>query len=112
MSARKKARQQKVSRNMDNSLKKRAKSRWARVHRVRNGLITGTATKPRLSVSKTNLHLYVQLIDDENGVTLAGVGTMSKANKNKGKSKESARSIGQRIAEIAKEKNIDAVIFD
>lgn len=97
---------------MDNSLKKRAKSRWARVHRVRNGLTSGTATKPRLSVSKTNLHLYVQLIDDEKGVTIGGIGTQSKVNKNLGKSKEAARAIGQQIAQIAKEKNINDVVFD
>lgn len=97
---------------MDNSLKKRAKSRWARVHRVRNGLTSGTASKPRLSVSKTNLHIYAQLIDDEKGVTIGGSGTQSKANKSLGKSKESARVIGQQIAEIAKGMNINEVVFD
>ncbi len=97
---------------MDNSLKKRAKSRWARAHRVRNGLISGTAVKPRLTVSKTNLHIYAQLIDDEKGVTLGGIGTQSKTNKNLKKSKESARVIGQQIAQIAKENNINAVVFD
>jgi len=97
---------------MDNSLKKRRKSRWARVYRVRNNLTPGTGSKPRLSISKTNMHLYAQLIDDEKSVTIAGVGTQSKANKQLGKSKESARAIGAQIAQLAKEKSIDTVVFD
>lgn len=69
--------------------------------------------KPRLSVSKSNRNIYAQLIDDENRVTLGGIGTLSKADKTKaGKSKESARMIGSQIAQIAKEKNIDTVVFD
>lgn len=99
---------------MDNSLKKRRRARWARVHRVRK-TIRGTAEKPRLSVSKTYCHLYAQLIDDERGITLGGFGTRSKENKGTelaAKSKEAARHIGSRIAEMAKKQNIDRVIFD
>lgn len=77
--------------------------------------IRGTAEKPRLTVSKTNSHLYVQLVDDEKGVTLAGMGTLSKSNQEKEhsrKSKESARRIGAQIAEAAKKLKIDTVVFD
>lgn len=96
---------------MDNSISKRNRSRRIRVFRVRKNL-KGTSEKPRLSVSKTNLHLYAQLIDDEKGVTLAGIGTLSKASQAKRKSKTSAREIGEQIAQIAKQKDIQAVVFD
>jgi len=99
---------------MDNSQKRRKIARKARVLRVRKH-IRGTAEKPRLTVSKTNSHLYVQLVDDEKGVTLAGVGTLSKTNQDKEhsrKSKGSARRIGTQIAEFAKKLKIDTVVFD
>ena len=99
---------------MDHSLKRRRRARLARVMRVR-GEIRGTAERPRLSVSKTNHHIYAQLIDDVNSITIAGIGTQSKANQgtahNK-KSKAAARHIGTEIGQIAKKRKIDAVIFD
>lgn len=99
---------------MDNSKTRRLKARRNRVFRVRKKL-SGTDVRPRLTVAKTNKHIYAQLIDDVAGITLAGVGTLSKENKNtdyNGKSKEAARHIGKQIAEMAKQKNINAVIFD
>ncbi len=99
---------------MDNSKKKRYKARQSRVLRVRKALV-GNAERPRLSVSKTNCHIYAQLIDDEKAITLAGVGTLSKSNQNTPhgkKSKVAAREIGKQIAEMAKKRNISAVIFD
>lgn len=96
---------------MDKSLKNRNRARKSRVMRVRKTL-HGSAERPRLSVSKTNCHIYAQLIDDDNSVTLAGFGTLSKANSLKRKSKESAREIGKQIAELAKKRNIHSVIFD
>lgn len=99
---------------MDSSLDRRNNARKKRVMRVRKKL-KGSPERPRLSVLKTNLHLYAQLIDDENGVTIAGVGTYSKSNQktayNK-KSKESAKEIGKQIALLAKERNVNTVIFD
>lgn len=74
--------------------------------------IRGSSERPRLSVSKTNQHIYAQLIDDVKGITLAGIGTLSKMNKNAVKSKEAGRNIGKQIAELAKKKNIERVIFD
>jgi len=99
---------------MDNSKKRRKIARHARVLRVRSN-IRGTAEKPRLTVSKTNHHLYAQLINDEKGVTLAGVGTLSKPNQAEEynrKSKGSARRIGAQIAEMAKKLNVNTVVFD
>ncbi len=96
---------------MDNSKRKRRKARLSRVMRVRKKL-RGDAQKPRLSVSKTNSHIYAQLIDDEAGLTLAGFGTQSKGCSEKGRSKAAARVVGKQIAELAKERKIDTVIFD
>lgn len=99
---------------MDPSLRKRTKARARRVFRVRKKL-HGTTERPRLSVSKTNRHLYAQIIDDSKGVTLVGVGTLSKENKAGlagHKSKEAARQIGKQIAELAKKQNVQAVVFD
>lgn len=79
--------------------------------RVRKAL-HGSAERPRLSVSKTNCHIYAQLIDDDQAVTIAGFGTQSKESSAKKKSKESAREIGKQIAALAKAKNINTVIFD
>jgi large subunit ribosomal protein L18 len=99
---------------MDNSKNRRQKARRNRVFRVRKKL-KGTDQRPRLSVSKTNKHVYAQLIDDVHGITLAGIGTLSKENKSgehNGKSKAAARHIGAQIALLAKEKQIETVIFD
>jgi large subunit ribosomal protein L18 len=99
---------------MDHSQKRRNRARLARVMRVRKQ-IRGTALKPRLSVHKSNAHIYAQLIDDENRITIGGIGTQSKANEktaHKRKSKTAARHIGTQIAEMAKNKNIHTIIFD
>lgn len=98
---------------MDKSQRTRNNARKKRVFRVRKKL-KGTAEKPRLTISKTNLHIYAQIIDDAKGITLAGIGTQSKENKatNGKKSKITARLIGKQIAEIAKKNNIEKVVFD
>jgi large subunit ribosomal protein L18 len=96
---------------MDKSLKNRKSARRARVFRVRKNL-HGNAERPRFTVSKTNCHIYAQLIDDDRSVTLVGFGTQSKEARVKKKSKEAAREIGKQIAELAKKQNIHSVIFD
>jgi large subunit ribosomal protein L18 len=100
---------------MESNLLKRNHKRIKRVMRVRKRL-KGSALKPRLSVYKSNYHISAQIIDDETGVTLAGIGTMSKELKKNGKqsrkSKSTAKEIGTRIAKLAKEKNVEQVVFD
>jgi large subunit ribosomal protein L18 len=71
--------------------------------------INGTADKPRLSVFRSNKHIYCQLIDDVNGVTLANAD--SKTLK-LGSGVQSASEVGKLIAEKAKSKNISTVVFD
>lgn len=77
--------------------------------------IQGTVGRPRLCVSRSNLHIYAQLIDDASGKTLAAVSTLSPIYREKksvkGK-KEAAKVVGNLIAEMAKTKGIARVIFD
>lgn len=99
---------------MDTNLLKTKGKRYRRQMRVRKH-VRGTAEKPRLSVFKSNKHVSAQLIDDENHITLAGYGTMSDEFDSKSfvkKSKEAARQVGKKIAALAKEKNVDRVVFD
>ena len=90
---------------------KKQKLRKKRQMRVRNK-IKGTAERPRLSICKTLKHISAQLIDDEAGRTLGSFSTMSKEGAAQSKSKDGAKFIGMKIAEIAKAKNIKRVTFD
>ncbi len=64
---------------------------------------------PRLSVFKSNKYIYAQLIDDENGKTLASFS--SAKIKVKGKI-EQAKKVGEELAKVAQEKNIKTAVFD
>lgn len=72
---------------------------------------SGTPTKPRLSVFRSNKEIYAQLIDDENNVTLAAA-TSYKKGFIKGTKTEKAKEVGAQIAAKAKEVGIDTVVFD
>jgi len=99
---------------MINQAKKSQVLRCKRSIRVRKHL-RGTNTKPRLCVVKSNNHIQAQLIDDEAGITLGATATFSKEFRGtefNRKNKASARKLGERIAEIAKDKNIKEVVFD
>ena len=94
--------------NMDN--KKQKQNR--RHNRVR-AKIQGTPERPRLSLSRSNKHMFLQLIDDIKGNTIASAGDF---NDKKGAKKEakvdSAKNLGKEIAKLAKEKKISSVVFD
>ena len=98
---------------MESSLINRNRKRLKRAHRVRQNL-RGTAEKPRLTVMKSNRHIAVQLIDDENGITLASASTLMKKFRSKKltSNKEAARIIGSELGELAKDKQITTVVFD
>ena len=83
-------------------------ARLRRHRRVRNK-ISGTAARPRLDVFRSAKHIYAQIIDDEQGVTLVSASTMDKDfNGNGG----AAAEIGKKIAAKALEKGITEVVFD
>jgi large subunit ribosomal protein L18 len=98
---------------MESSLINRNRKRLKRAYRVRQNL-RGTAEKPRLTVMKSNRHIAVQLIDDENGITLASASTLMKKFRSKKltSNKEAARIIGSELGELAKDKQITTVVFD
>ena len=99
---------------MDNSQLHRNRVRKTRAMRVRQRL-RGNEEKPRLTVYKSSKHLYVQLIDDEKGATLASTSTLSKEfskTEFNRKNKDSGKKLGLKIAELAKGKNVQSVIFD
>jgi large subunit ribosomal protein L18 len=99
---------------MRNEILKIQRLRTKRSLRVRKKL-RGTASKPRLSVHKSNKNIQAQLIDDEKGVTLGMAATFSKEFAGTAfakKSKESAKKLGEKIAEIAKKHNVQEVVFD
>lgn len=79
--------------------------------RIRNKL-SGTAERPRMSVYVSNLHMYVQFIDDAAARTLASVATVGGSASGKRCSSESARTLGVKAAEAAKEAGISSVVFD
>lgn len=90
------------------------KDRVVRHKRVRKNIF-GTASRPRLNVYRSLTNIYAQVIDDENGVTLASASTMDKevASMVQGKTKtEAATIVGQVVAERAKGKGIEEVVFD
>ena len=74
--------------------------------------ISGTHDRPRLAVFRSANHIYAQLIDDVAGVTLAAASSLDKGFEGSGGNKEGARKVGQMIAERAKAKKIEEVVFD
>lgn len=99
---------------MANNTNPRELARLKRKKRIRKK-IHGTQERPRLCVFRSDKHIYAQVIEDENGVTLASASTLSpeyrEMEKPKGKV-EAAKRIGELIARKAKEKGISKVVFD
>jgi len=92
----------------------RADARKRRHKRVRKQ-VRGTAQRPRLNVYRSLNEIYAQVIDDNQGHTLASASTIEGELKKKAKGmtkKEQATLVGQTIAERAKEKGIKEVVFD
>ena len=73
------------------------------------GRISGTSSKPRLSVYRSNSHVFAQLIDDEAKKTIVSASDVKIA---KGSKSEKAKLVGQEIAKQAKTKKISSVVFD
>ena len=79
--------------------------------RVR-GKISGTPERPRLNVFRSNANIYAQIIDDVNGVTLVAANTLEKEFEGATGNAEAAKKVGKVIAERAKAKGIEVVVFD
>lgn len=80
-------------------------------HRIRK-IIFGTATKPRLSVFRSNKEIYAQLVDDQTGTTLVSVSSRDKDIESKGSKTEIAKLVGKSIADKAVKAGLESVAFD
>ena len=92
----------------------RTAMRLKRKGRIRKK-ISGTNERPRLTVFRSAKHIYAQLIDDLQGVTLVAAGTLSPEIRDKLgdlKKAEAAREVGKLLADKAKSKGIEQVVFD
>ncbi len=74
--------------------------------------ISGTSTKPRLTVFKSNTSIYAQLIDDSTGHTLVSSSSIEVNGDKKNANVEISNTVGKRLAEKAIASGIDNVVFD
>lgn len=91
---------------------KKAERRISIKYRIRK-VVNGSAERPRMSVFRSNKQIYVQLINDEAGVTMLAAGSNENGiNEKKVTKIEQAQLVGQLIAEKAKAAGIETVVFD
>ena len=81
-----------------------------RIRRRIRSKVSGTPERPRLSVFRSNKHIYAQLIDDLAGTTLAAASTRESGTDAGGV--EASKAVGQRIAERAREAGVERAVFD
>ena len=92
--------------------KGKSAARGRRHLRVRKK-ITGTAARPRLVVTRSSRHVFVQVVDDTVGKTVASASTMEADLRTfEGDKSAKARKVGELVAERAKAQGIEAVVFD
>jgi large subunit ribosomal protein L18 len=99
---------------MSKQLEKKRQARYTRHTRVR-GRVEGTPERPRLNVFRSLANIYVQVIDDQKGHTLVSASSLDKdvASQIEGKTKsETAKIVGQVVAQRAKDAGISKVVFD
>jgi large subunit ribosomal protein L18 len=92
----------------------REAARLKRKIRIRKNM-NGTGDRPRMSVFRSEKHIYAQIVDDVQGITLVAASTMSPEYKEQEKPKgkvESAKRVGEIVARKAIEKGISKVVFD
>lgn len=81
-------------------------------HKRVRAKISGTPEKPRLNVFRSLNHIYANIIDDVSGNTLVSASTVEKDFDGTGGNCEAAKKVGKMVAERAKEKGIEMVVFD
>jgi large subunit ribosomal protein L18 len=86
-----------------------------RIHRRIRKKLSGTPERPRLAVFRSQSHIYAQVIDDEAGRTLCAASSLDgvlKTKMKRGASVAAAKEVGSLIAQRAKEKGVEKVVFD
>jgi large subunit ribosomal protein L18 len=82
------------------------------IHKRIRRKVHGTPERPRLAVFRSVANIYVQVIDDSQGVTLVSASSIEKGKRTNGGNLAAAKTIGKLVAERAKEKGIQKVVFD
>jgi large subunit ribosomal protein L18 len=83
-----------------------------RIHKRIRRRLAGTAERPRLAVFRSLKHIYAQVIDDEEGRTLVAASSGGKGGVSNGGNVAGAKAVGKLVAERAKDKGIENVVFD
>jgi large subunit ribosomal protein L18 len=86
--------------------------RRQRIHKRIRKKVRGTAARPRLSIYRSNREIYVQVIDDVTGRTLAAANSRTAGVDSSQNKTEQAKQVGQALGEQLKSHNIDNVVFD
>jgi large subunit ribosomal protein L18 len=81
-------------------------------HKRVRSKVAGTPERPRLNVFRSGKNIYAQIIDDVSMATLASASSIEKDFEGSGGNKDGAKKVGKLIAERAKQKGIDTVVFD
>ncbi len=98
---------------MVNQIRRLARRKTRRTHRVRNAIRRNSTRQHRLSVFRSNSNIYAQVIDDGQGVTVCSANSLQKGLVGgSGGNVDAAKVVGQRIAELAISQGITAVTLD
>ena len=92
----------------------RPNTKAQRLHRHKRvrGKVSGTPERPRLNVFRSETNIYAQVIDDTTGKSLASASSLEKSFSCDGTKTDAAKKVGELVAERAKAKGIEAVVFD
>ena len=86
-----------------------------RIHRRIRKRMNGTAERPRLAIFRSQSHIYAQVINDESGTTVCTASSLDEGLKKdlkRGATVAAAKAVGKLIADRAKEKKVERVVFD
>ncbi|MCH8491508.1 MAG: 50S ribosomal protein L18, partial [Oceanicaulis sp.] len=86
-------------------MRRRTQRTRSRIRKLANG-------RPRLSVFRSSKHIYAQIIDDANGLTVAAASSLEQGKDANGATVSAAETVGKLVAERAKEKGLTDVVFD
>ena len=89
---------------------KSEKRQWRKL-RIRKK-VQGSADRPRLSVYRSTIHIYAQVIDDDTHQTIFSTSSLSKEIAKEGSKSDVAKKVGAAVAEACKQRNISKVVFD
>ena len=92
----------------------RPNTKAQRLHRHKRvrGKVSGTPERPRLNVFRSETNIYAQVIDDTTGTTLVSASSLEKDFSCDGTKTDAAKKVGEMVAERAKAKGIETVVFD